>query len=151
MAVHSKNKQLQQVEIAISVEKQPYLLDFVPCLCQIGANAKFSQCAIGLTKKEFLLYSDMGPNRIMDNVYFYNAFATLPIADVVTLVKSEMRRNEELRNYTRLDIFMKDINQSKILYFTKNDRNKLFRFLKTAKQQKIKLVNNVVDYSLGSR
>ncbi|MBO7615453.1 MAG: hypothetical protein J6T15_07175 [Bacilli bacterium] len=151
MAVHSKNKQLQQVEIAISVEKQPYLLDFVPCLCQIEANAKFSQCAIGLTKKEFLLYSDMGPNRIMDNVYFYNAFATLPIADVVTLVKSEMRRNEELRNYTRLDIFMKDINQSKILYFTKNDRNKLFRFLKTAKQQKIKLVNNVVDYSLGSR
>lgn len=151
MAVHSKNKQLQQVEIAISVEKQPYLLDFIPCLCQIEANAKFSQCAIGLTKKEFLLYSDMGPNRIMDNVYFYNAFATLPIADVVTLVKSEMRRNEELRNYTRLDIFMKDINQSKILYFTKNDRNKLFRFLKTAKQQKIKLVNNVVDYSLGSR
>ena len=151
MAVHAKNKQLQQVEIAISVEKQPYLLDFVPCLCQIEANAKFSQCAIGITKKEFLLYSDMGPNRIMDNVYFYNAFATLPIADVVTLVKSEMRRNEELRNYTRLDIFMKDINQSKILYFTKNDRNKLFRFLKTAKQQKIKLVNNVVDYSLGSR
>lgn len=151
MAVHAKNKQLQQVEIAISVEKQPYLLDFVPCLCQIEANAKFSQCAIGITKKEFLLYSDMGPNRVMDNVYFYNAFATLPIADVVTLVKSEMRRNEELRNYTRLDIFMKDINQSKILYFTKNDRNKLFRFLKTAKQQKIKLVNNVVDYSLGSR
>ena len=151
MAVHAKNKQLQQVEIAISVEKQPYLLDFVPCLCQIEANAKFSQCAIGITKKEFLLYSDMGPNRVMDNVYFYNAFATLPIADVVTLVKSEMRRNEELRNYTRLDIFMKDINQSKILYFTKNDRNKLFRFLKTAKQQKIKLVNNIVDYSLGSR
>ena len=151
MAVHAKNKQLQQVEIAISVEKQPYLLDFVPCLCQIEANAKFSQCAIGITKKEFLLYSDMGPNRVMDNVYFYNAFATLPIADVVTLVKSEMRRNEELRNYTRLDIFMKDINESKILYFTKNDRNKLFRFLKTAKQQKIKLVNNVVDYSLGSR
>ena len=150
MAVHTKNKQLQQVEIAISVEKQPYLLDFVPCLCQIEANAKFSQCAIGITKQEFLLYSDMGPNRVMDNVYFYNAFATLPIADVVTLVKSEMRRNEELRNYTRLDIFMKDINQSKILYFTKNDRNKLFRFLKTAKQQKIKLVNNVVDYSLGS-
>ena len=151
MAVHAKNKQLQQVEIAISVEKQPYLLDFVPCLCQIEANAKFSQCAIGITKKEFLLYSDMGPNRVMDNVYFYDAFATLPIADVVALVKSEMRRNEELRNYTRLDIFMKDINQSKILYFTKNDRNKLFRFLKTAKQQKIKLVNNIVDYSLGSR
>ena len=151
MAVHTKNKQLQQVEIAISVEKQPYLLDFIPCLCQIEENAKFSQCAIGITKKEFLLYSDMGPNRIMDNVYFYNAFATLPISDVVTLVKSEMRRNEELRNYTRLDIFMKEISQSKILYFKKNDRNKLLRFLKTAKQQKIKLVNNVVDYSLGSR
>ncbi len=150
MAVHSKNKQLQQVEIAISVEKQPYLLDFVPCLCQIEANAKFSQCAIGITKQELLLYSDMKPNRIMDNVYFYNAFVTLSLKEVVTLVKSDIRRNEELRKYTRLDIFMRDVSQSKILYFLNTDKPKLLRFLKTAKQLKVKIVKNIVDYSLGS-
>ena len=150
MAVHSKNKQLQQVEIAISVEKQPYLIEFVPCLCQIIKNAKFSQCAIGITKQEILLYSDMEPNRIVDNVYFYNAFATLPISEVVTFVKSEIRRNEELRNFIRLDIFMKDVSQSKILYFPKNDKLRLTKFLKAAKQAKIKIVKNIMNYNLGS-
>ena len=150
MAVHAKNKQLQQVEIAISVEKQPYLIECIPCLCQITQNAKFSQCAIGITKQEILLYSDMEPNRIVDNVYFYNAFATLSINEVVTFVKSEIRRNEELRNFIRLDIFMKDVGLSKILYFPKKDIVRLNKFLKVAKQAKIKIIKNIVNYNLGS-
>ncbi len=150
MAVSSKNKQLQKVEIAISIEKQQYLLDYIPCLCQIHENEKFSYCGIGISKQEILLYSDMEPNRIVDNVYFYNAFATLLVKEIVTLVKSEITRNEELRNYIRLDIFMKNAEDSKIIYFPKSDKSKVARFLRACKSVKLKVINNVINYSLGT-
>ena len=136
--------------MAVNIEKQQYLIEFVPCLCQIEKNAKFARCAIGITKKEILFYSDMEPNNIVGEVFYYKAFATIPIDTVVTFVRSEIIRNEELRNYIRLDIFTKDIANCKIVYFPKNDKNKLLRLLKAAKQLKIKIVKNVVDYSLGS-
>ena len=136
--------------MAVNLEKQQYLIELVPCLCQISKNSKFAQCALGITKKEILLYSDMEPSRIVDEVFYYNAFATLAIDNVVTLVKSEIRRNEELRNFLRLDIFMKDLNECKIIYFPKSNKSKLARFLKAAKQAKLKIVKNVVNYNLGS-
>ena len=136
--------------MAVNLENQQYLIELVPCLCQITKNAKFSQCAIGITKQEIMIFSDMEPNNIVGEVFYYKAFAKIPNKTVVTLVKSDIRRNEELRNFTRLDIFTRDINECRIVYFPNKDKAKLARFLKAAKTVKLKLTKNAVDYKLGS-
>lgn len=134
----------------ISLDKQQYLQEIIPCLCQIAPNTKFVKGAIGITKSEILIYSDMEPNRNNGDVGFYFPFATLPINDIVTLVKSDIKKNEELKKYIRLDIFMKDYDNCKIIYFLKSDKSKLLNFLKLTKKSKIKIVNNVINYDLSS-
>lgn len=134
----------------ISLDKQQYLLEIIPCLCQPAPNTKFIKGAIGITKTEILIYSDMEPNRNNGDVGFYFPFATLPINNVITLVKSTIKKNYELKKYVRLDIFMDDVNNCRILYFLKSDKSKLMDFLRITKKAKIKLVNNVINYDLGA-
>lgn len=136
--------------ISVSLYNQQYLIDLVPCLCQKTTNSKFSQCEVGITKKEILIYSDMEPNRIDCEVYFYSPFATFPFDSIVTLVKSDIKNNDDLKKYIRLDIFTKDQDKCKILYFLKTNKGRLAKFLKAAKDAKVKIVNNVVSYKLGS-
>ena len=136
--------------MAVNLENQQYIIELVPCLCQINKNAKFSQCAIGITKQEIMIFSDMEPNFIVGEVFYYKPFAKIPNKTVVTLVRSEIRKNEELKKYTRLDIFTRDLNECRILYFPNKEKPKLARFLKAAKQVKIKITKNVVNYKLGS-
>lgn len=134
----------------ISLDKQQYLLEIIPCLCQPAPNTKFIKGAIGITKTEILIYSDMEPNRNNGDVGFYFPFATLPINNVITLVKSTIKKNYELKKYVRLDIFMDDVNNCRILYFLKSDKSKLMDFLRITKKAKIKLVNNIINYDLGA-
>lgn len=134
--------------VSLSLEKQQYLIELVPCLCQIKPNDKFSQCAVGITEKEILIYSDMEPSRNTGDVFYYNTFATIELKEVVNLVKSEMKNNEELKKYIRLDIFHKDLNKCRILYFLKTNKAKLTRFIAAAKKAKVKTINHVVDYQL---
>lgn len=134
----------------ISLDKQQYILEIIPCLCQITPNSKFIKGAIAITKKEFLLYSDMEPTRNNGDVGFYSPISTLQLDDVVTLVKSEIKKNYDLKKYIRLDILVKEMEDCKILYFLKSDKARLTRFFKATKRAKLKLVNNVVNYDLGS-
>ena len=134
----------------ISLDKQQYLLEIIPCLCQVTPNTKFIKGAIGITKNEILMYSDMEPNRNNGDVGFYFPFATLALSNVITLIKSDIKKNTELKKYIRLDIFMNEMNDCKIIYFLKSDKAKLMRFLRITKKAKIKLVNNVINYDLGS-
>lgn len=134
----------------ISLDKQQYLLEIIPCLCQTSPNTKFIKGAIGITKNEILIYSDMEPNRNNGDVGFYFPFATLPLNSIITLVKSDIKKNHELKKYIRLDIFMKEMNDCRIIYFLKSDKSRLMNFLKLTKKAKVKLVNNVVNYDLGS-
>ena len=101
----------------ISLDKQQYLLEIIPCLCQPAPNTKFIKGAIGITKSEILIYSDMEPNRNNGDVGFYFPFATLPLNDIVTLVKSDIKKNRDLKKYIRIDIFMKELNDCRIIYF----------------------------------
>lgn len=133
----------------ISLDKQQYLLEIIPCLCQITPNTKFIKGAIGITKSEILIYSDMEPNKNNGDVGFYFPFATLPLNNVISLVKSDIKKNYDLKKYIRLDILMNEVDDCKIIYFLKSEKNRLIRFLRLTKKAKIKLVNNVVNYDLG--
>lgn len=136
--------------ISVSLTKQQYIIELIPCLCQLKQNAKFSKCALGITPKEILLFSDMEPTRIDCEVYYYSPFATLPLDSIVTLVKSEIKNNEELKKYIRLDIFSEDYDECRILYFDKANKALLTKILKIAKSKKVKIVTNKVNYEIGS-
>ena len=136
--------------VSLSLEKQQYIIELVPCLCQIKPNDKFSQCAVAICEKEILIYSDMEPTRNTGDVFYYNAFCTIVLENVVNIVKSDIKGNEELKKYIRIDIFHNDLDSCKILYFLKTDKAKIARFLSAAKKSKVKVVNNVVDYRIRS-
>lgn len=137
----------------VSLEKQEHIEEFIPCLCQVSPNTLFIKGAIAITNEEFLIYSDVEPTKIDGEVYYYSPFATISFENVVSLVKSEIKRNVDLKKYVRLDIFCKSIGECKILYFDKKSKtkSKLKKLIKLAKKyRKIKLAKHSVDYGLGS-
>lgn len=136
--------------VSLNLEKQQYLIDLVPCLCQIKPNDKFSQCAIGITEKEILIYSDMEPTRNTGDVFWYKPFCTIVLEDVINIIRSEIKGNDELKQYLRLDILQKNLDECKMVYFLKTDKAKIARFISAAKKAKVKILNNVVDYHLRS-
>lgn len=134
----------------VSLDKQDQLLELIPCLCQFTPNSKFGKGVIGITKTEFLLYSDMEPTKIINDVFYYTPYATLEIKDIITLVKSEIKKNNDLKKYIRVDILCRDAEDSKIFYFPKASNSKLARLIKAAKKAKLPVVDSTVYYALGS-
>ena len=118
---------------------------------QAEKNSKFSKGAIGISKKEILIYSDMKPNETDGVSYFYHPVFTFPLKSIVSLVVSKLKKNRELKKLIRLDIFCKSMDDCKIIYKAKKDKKSLKKFIKKAKKGKVKTYSNVISFSLKAR
>lgn len=135
----------------VRLDKQDELLEFVPCFYQFKKNDLFSRAAVGISKSEILIYPDMGPNEIDKDIFIYHPIATIPFKDIVSFVVSKVKNNHDLKKYRRFDIFVKSIEDCKILYVNNGHMKRLKHFVKVAKKGKIRTVYHTINYGLGTR
>ena len=130
----------------VQIEQFDKIKALLPGLFQFEKNGFFSQAELAITEEELLIYDDHSPDTIEGDVYGYKIKVRYPLSSVNILANEKIIKNNDLREYGRLNISFKE-GESAYFYYYVSDHNKLSNFINAAISLNVKIKNRRVDFA----
>lgn len=131
----------------IVLKENNKILAIASCIAQESKNADFIPMAVAITNSDLILFNDHTPDEIKDDTYSYLPKVRIPLTSIACLIKEKIVKDKKLYSYLRINVILRNAEDSFFIYYYCDDEKRIKKFLKVVRKQRVKIKKRKADIS----